>query len=279
MVKHMKQKEEIERSIITKYRKQIWRPFMKAIRDYELIQENDKVAVCISGGKDSNLLAKCLEELQKHGKVKFSIEYIVMDPGYNKENREKIIENANTLGIPISIYDSNIFDVTDKLASDSPCYLCARMRRGFLYARAQELGCNKIALGHHFDDVIETIMLSILYGGEYKGMMPKLKSTNFENMELIRPMYLIREKDIISWKNYHHLQFIQCACRFTEGCSLINDGTSKRKEVKELIKTMKQVNLNVDQNIFKALDNVNLDCILGTKKDKVYHSFLEDYEK
>lgn len=270
----MKQKEEIERSIITKYRKQIWRPFMKAIRDYELIQENDKVAVCISGGKDSNLLAKCLEELQKHGKVKFSVEYIVMDPGYNKENREKIIENANTLGIPISIYDSNIFDVTDKLASDSPCYLCARMRRGFLYSRAKELGCNKIALGHHFDDVIETIMLSILYGGEYKGMMPKLKSTNFENMELIRPLYLVREEDIISWAKYNDLQFINCACKFT---AKETKKDSKRLEIKHLIKDLESKNKNIPYNIFKSAENVNVDTVLAIKKDNKKESFLEHY--
>ena len=241
----MNRKEEIERSIITKYRKQIWRPFMKAIRDYELIQEGDKIAVCISGGKDSNIMAKCLEELQKHGKVKFELVYLVMDPGYNELNRNKIIENAKTLGIPISIYNSNIFEVADKLANNSPCYLCARMRRGFLYARAQELGCNKIALGHHFDDVIETILLSIIYGGEYKGMMPKLKSTNFENMELIRPMYLIREKDIIAWKEACELEFIRCACRMTESIEneLEHDLNSKRHETKQLIKSLTKYNL------------------------------------
>ena len=222
-------KEEIERSIITRFRKDIWRPFMKAVRDYELIKEGDKIAVCISGGKDSNLLAKCLEELQKHGKVKFGLEYIVMDPGYNELNMNKIEKNATTLGIDIKIYNSNIFDVTDKLASDSPCYLCARMRRGFLYARAQELGCNKIALGHHFDDVIETIMLSIIYGGEYKSMMPKLKSTNFENMELIRPLYLVREESIIRWAKYNNLEFINCACKFT---NKETKKDSKRQEIK-----------------------------------------------
>ena len=270
----MNRKEEIERSIITKYRKQIWRPFMKAIRDYELIQEDDKIAVCISGGKDSNIMAKCLEELQKHGKVKFELVYLVMDPGYNELNRNKIIENAKTLGIPISIYNSNIFEVADKLANNSPCYLCARMRRGFLYARAQELGCNKIALGHHFDDVIETILLSIIYGGEYKGMMPKLKSTNFENMELIRPLYLVREESIISWTKYNNLEFINCACKMTEKESKKD---SKRLEIKLLIKELEKKNKNIPYNIFKSSENVNIDTVLATKTENEKISFLERY--
>lgn len=270
----MNRKEEIERSIITKYRKQIWRPFMKAIRDYELIQEDDKIAVCISGGKDSNIMAKCLEELQKHGKVKFELVYLVMDPGYNELNRNKIIENAKTLGIPISIYNSNIFEVADKLANNSPCYLCARMRRGFLYARAQELGCNKIALGHHFDDVIETILLSIIYGGEYKGMMPKLKSTNFENMELIRPLYLVREESIISWTKYNNLEFINCACKMTEKESKKD---SKRLEIKLLIKELEKKNKNIPYNIFKSSENVNIDTVLATKTENEKISFLEHY--
>ena len=270
----MNRKEEIERSIITKYRKQIWRPFMKAIRDYELIQEGDKIAVCISGGKVSNIMAKCLEELQKHGKVKFELVYLVMDPGYNELNRNKIIENAKTLGIPISIYNSNIFEVADKLANNSPCYLCARMRRGFLYARAQELGCNKIALGHHFDDVIETILLSIIYGGEYKGMMPKLKSTNFENMELIRPLYLVREESIISWTKYNNLEFINCACKMTEKESKKD---SKRLEIKLLIKELEKKNKNIPYNIFKSSENVNIDTVLATKTEKEKISFLERY--
>ena len=236
----MEKYKEIERSIIKTYRKEIWSKFIKAVKNYQLIQGNDKIMVCISGGKDSFLMAKCIQELQRHGRVPF-----------------------------------DVVSTVDK----SPCYLCAKMRRGYLYSKAQELGCNKIALGHHFDDVIETTLLSMFYGSEIKTMMPKLHSENFEGLELIRPLYLVKEESIISWRKHNDLTFINCACRFTEGCSLINDGTSKRKEVKELIKTMKQVNLNVDQNIFKALDNVNLDCILGTKKDKVYHSFLEDYEK
>lgn len=269
-------KQEIERSIITKYRKTIWRPFTKAVRDYELISENDKIAVCISGGKDSMILAKCLEELQKHGKVKFSLEYIVMDPGYNNKNREKIIENAKKLGININIFNSDIFDVINTHAADSPCYLCARMRRGFLYARAQELGCNKIALGHHFDDVIETIMLSILYGGEYKGMMPKLKSTNFEGMELIRPLYLIRESDIINWSKSNELNFIDCACKFT---SKESKKDSKRHEIKMLIKDLEKINKNVAYNIFKSAENVNIDTVLAIKKDNEKHFFLEEYNK
>lgn len=269
-------KEEIERSIITKYRKSIWRPFTKAIRDYELISENDKIAVCISGGKDSMILAKCLEELQKHGKEKFDLVYIVMDPGYNKENRQKIIENAKKLGININIFNSDIFEVVNTHAADSPCYLCARMRRGFLYNRAQELGCNKIALGHHFDDVIETIMLSILYGGEYKSMMPKLKSTNFKGMELIRPLYLVREQDIINWSKSNELEFINCACKFTEKNSLKD---SKRLEIKELIKELEKKNKNVSYNIFKSSENVNIDTVLAIKKNNTKHVFLENYNK
>ena len=224
------------------------------------------------------LMAKCIQELQRHGCIPFEAHYVVMDPGYNSYNRDFIEDNADLLNVPIKIFESNIFDVVSTV-DKSPCYLCAKMRRGYLYSKAQELGCNKIALGHHFDDVIETILLSMFYGSEIKTMMPKLHSENFKGLELIRPLYLVKEESIISWRKHNDLTFINCACRFTEGCFLINDGTSKRKEVKELIKTMKQVNLNVDQNIFKALDNVNLDCILGTKKDKVYHSFLEDYEK
>ena len=274
----MEKYKEIERSIIKTYRKEIWSKFIKAVKNYQLIQENDKIMVCISGGKDSFLMAKCIQELQRHGRVPFEAHYVVMDPGYNSYNRDFIEDNADLLNVPIKIFESNIFDVVSTV-DKSPCYLCAKMRRGYLYSKAQELGCNKIALGHHFDDVIETTLLSMFYGSEIKTMIPKLHSENFEGLELIRPLYLVKEESIISWRKHNDLTFINCACRFTEGCSLINDGTSKRKEVKELIKTMKQVNPNVDQNIFKALDNVNLDCILGTKKDKVYHSFLEHYEK
>lgn len=272
----MEKYKEIERSIIKKYRKDIWRKFIKAVQEYELIKENDKIMVCISGGKDSFLLAKCIQELQRHGKVKFEARYVVMDPGYNEYNRDFIIDNAKILNVPIEIFNSDIFDIVEKIEK-SPCYLCARMRRGFLYNKAQELGCNKIALGHHFNDVIETTLLSMLYGSEIKTMMPKLHSDNFEGIELIRPLYMVKEESIISWRNTNDLTFINCACRFTEGCSLVNDGTSKRKEVKELIKNLKKVNKNADYNIFKSLDNINLDCVLGTKKHGEYKSFLEDY--
>ena len=274
----MEKYKEIERSIIKKYRKEIWSKFIKAIQEYELISENDKIMVCISGGKDSFLLAKCIQEIQKHGKVNFDARYVVMDPGYNDYNRDMIIDNAKILDVPIEIFKSDIFDVVATM-DKSPCYLCARMRRGYLYSKAKELGCNKIALGHHFDDVIETTLLSLFYGSEIKTMMPKLHSDNFENIELIRPLYLVKEESIISWKKFNELTFINCACRFTEGCSLINDGTSKRKEVKELIKDLRKINKNIDHNIFKALDNINLNCVLGVKKDGVYKSFLEDYEQ
>ena len=275
----MEKYKEIERSIIKKYRKVIWRKFVKAVKDYELIKENDNIMVCISGGKDSFLMAKCIEELQKHGNVKFNVHYVVMDPGYNDYNRGFITDNAKILNVPIEIFESDIFDVVERAGGDSACYLCARMRRGYLYSKAKELGCNKIALGHHFDDVIETTLLSMFYGSEIKTMMPKLHSDNFEDLELIRPLYLVKEQDIISWRNSNELTFINCACRFTEGCSLINDGTSKRKEIKELIKNLKKVNPNIDNNIFKSLDNINLDCVLGIKKDGIYKSFLEDYDK
>ena len=269
-------KNETERIIITRYRKSIWRPFTKAIRDYELVQENDKIAVCISGGKDSMLLAKCLEELQKHGKVNFQLHYIVMNPGYNEENRTKIINNAKKLGININIFNSDIFEIVNTHASDSPCYLCARMRRGFLYNRAKELGCNKIALGHHFDDVIETILLSILYGGEYKGMMPKLKSTNFQGMELIRPLYLVREQDIINWAKSNELEFINCACHFT---TKEHQKDSKRLEIKNLIKNLEKINKNVAYNIFKSSENVNVDTVLAIKVNNEKHFFLEKYNQ
>ncbi|MBR1718664.1 MAG: tRNA 2-thiocytidine biosynthesis protein TtcA [Bacilli bacterium] len=275
----MEKYKEIERSIITKFRKDIWSKFVKGVSKYNLISENDNIMVCISGGKDSFLLAKCIEELQRHGKVKFSAHYVVMDPGYNEYNRSFIIDNAKTLNVPIEIFDSNIFDIVASDDGKNPCYLCARMRRGYLYSKAKELGCNKIALGHHFDDFIETTLLSMFYGSEIKTMMPKLHSDNFEGLELIRPLLLVKEEDIISWKKYNELTFINCACRFTEGCSLINDGTSKRKEMKELIKNMRKVNPNVDQNIFKALENVNMNCILGWHKDGDNFSFLDNYDE
>lgn len=274
----MEKYKEVERSIIKKYRKEIWSKFVKGVIEYELIKENDKIMVCISGGKDSFLLAKCIEELQKHGKYNFEVHYVVMDPGYNEVNRKMIIDNAKMLNIPIEIFDSDIFDVVSKFDLKTSCYMCAKMRRGFLYNKAKELGCNKIALGHHFDDVIETTLLSMLYGSEIKTMMPKLHSDNFPGLELIRPLYLVKEEAIISWKNFNNLTFLNCACKFTEK-SIVNESDSKRKEMKELIKYLKTKNKDIDFNIFKALDNVNLNCVLGTKKDKEYKSFLEEYDK
>jgi tRNA(Ile)-lysidine synthase TilS/MesJ len=246
---------------------------------YKLIEDDDKIMVCISGGKDSFLLAKCMQELYRHGKQNFTVKYIVMDPGYNKVNRKLIEENAKKLNIPIEIFESDIFDVANTIAFDSPCYMCARMRRGYLYSKAKELGCNKIALGHHFNDVIETTLLSMFYGSEVKTMMPKLHSENYPGLELIRPMYLVKEEDVISWAKFNKLKFINCACRFTENCMVNDDGTSKRLEMKKLVKELRKTNPNVDYNIFKSLDNVNLNCVLGTKKNGVYKSFLEDYKK
>ncbi|MCH5167640.1 MAG: tRNA 2-thiocytidine biosynthesis protein TtcA [Erysipelotrichales bacterium] len=274
----MERYKEIEKSIIKKYRKEIWAKFVKTVKEYELIKENDNIMVCISGGKDSFLLAKCIQELKRHGKIHFDAHYVVMDPGYKEINRNMIVENAKLLNIPIEIFESDIFSVVDSVASKSPCYLCARMRRGYLYSKAQELGCNKIALGHHFDDVIETTLLSMFYGSEIKTMMPKLHSENFPGLELIRPMYLVKEEAVLAWKKSNDLTFINCACRFTEKIALDDDGTSKRKEMKELIKNLKKVNREIDNNIFKALDNVNLNCVLGTKQDGNYTSFLSDYD-
>ena len=276
-MKQMEKYMEIERSIIKKYRKDIWSKFVKAITTYELIKDNDKIMVCISGGKDSFLMAKCFQELSRHGIKNFSVCYVVMDPGYNKKNRKLIEDNAKLLNIPIEIFESDIFEVADEITNEKPCYMCARMRRGYLYSKAKELGCNKIALGHHFDDVIETTLLSMLYGAEIKTMMPKLHSDNFPGLELIRPMYLIHEASIIAWAKYNELKFLNCACRFTERVSNL-EIDSKRKEVKELIKKLKEINPNVDNNIFTSLDNINLNCVLGTKKDKIYHSFLDDYK-
>ncbi len=274
----MEKFKEIERSIIKKYRKEIWSRVVKAVCDYKLIEKDDKIMVCISGGKDSFLLAKCIQELERHGPVKFEAKYVVMNPGYSKRNMSLIIENAKILNIPIEIFESDIFDVTFTNGGKSACYLCAKMRRGCLYSKAKELGCNKIALGHHFDDVIETSLLSMFYGSEVKTMMPKLHSDNFEGLELIRPLYLVKEENIIAWKNYHNLTFLNCACKFTEK-SASDITLSKRKEIKELIRNLRKINKNIDNNIFKALDNVNLNCILGTKKDGVYKSFLEDYDE
>ena len=268
---------EIERSIIKKFRKDIWSKFIKAISDYELMKENDNIMVCISGGKDSFLLAKCIQELIKHGKFPFTAHYVVMDPGYNKVNRQLIEKNAKLLNVPIEIFETNIFDVTAKVEGN-PCYLCARMRRGYLYSKAKELGCNKIALGHHFDDVIETTLLSMFYGSEIKTMMPKLHSDNFEGLELIRPLYLIKESAVLAWKKYNELTFINCACRFTENCTILDDGTSKRKEMKNLVDNLRKINPSIDNNIFTSMNNINLNCVLGTKKDGKYTSFLDNYD-
>lgn len=271
--------QEIERSIIKKYRKVIWARFVKAVKDYELVKENDNIMACISGGKDSFLMAKCLEELQKHGGINFNVHYVVMDPGYSENNLKLILDMAKTLNISIEVFKSDVFSVAYSLNAKSPCYMCARMRRGHLYSKALELGCNKIALGHHFDDVIETTLLSMFYGSEIKTMLPKLHSENFEGLELIRPLYLVKEEAILAWKNTNSLNFINCACKFTESIALTNDETSKRKEMKELIKNLRKKNKDIDYNIFKSLDNINLNCVLGTKKDGIYKSFLTDYDK
>ena len=275
----MEQYKEIERSIIKRFRKEIWSKFVKAVKEYQLINENDKIMVCMSGGKDSFLMAKCIQELERHSDVKFEAKYVVMDPGYNKKNREYIIENAKKLNIPITIFESNIFEVVSSVG-DSPCYLCARMRRGYLYSKAQELGCNKISLGHHFNDVIETTLLSMFYGSEIKTMLPKLHSENFSGLELIRPLYLVREKDVLAWKDYNNLEFLNCACKFTELTSSIEkENISKRKEIKKLIASLKEVNPNIDNNIFNSINNINLNTVLGYKKDGVKYSFLDDYNK
>ena len=272
--------QTVEQSIIKTYRKTIWSPFIKACQNYELIKENDKIAVCISGGKDSMLMAKLFQQLKKHSDFPFEVEYIVMDPGYNKRNRDKIEENAKLLNVPIKIFESDIFDVTAKEES-SPCYLCARMRRGFLYQKAKELGCNKIALGHHFNDVIETTLIGMFYGSQLQGMMPKLHSLNFEGMELIRPMYCIKEKSIINWKNSNELEFIQCACKLTEEMNMFENGigSSKRQEIKQLLKDLKKINPEVEEHIFSSLHAVNIDTFCGYKENGVLHSFLETYDK
>ena len=270
---------EIERSIMKKFRKTIWTPFVHAVKNYELIQENDSVCVCISGGKDSMLLAKLMQMLHRFSDYPFDIKFLVMDPGYNKVNREKIESNARKLEIPITIFESEIFDIANQ-ADKSPCYLCARMRRGNLYAEAKKLGCNKIALGHHMSDVIETTLMGMLYGAQIQGMMPKLHSMNFEGMELIRPLYEINEDDIIAWRDYNELEFIQCACRFTEQTHMDNDmeSNSKRRETKMIIKKLKEINPSVESNIFNSLHNVSLDTFLEYKTNGVRHSFLDTYE-
>ena len=272
--------KNVELSLRKTYKKRIWSKFTKAINTYELVKPGDKIAVCISGGKDSMLMAKCFQELKLHNKFDFEVKFLVMDPGYSPANRRVIEENAKRLHIPITIYESDIFDSVYHIEKN-PCYLCARMRRGHLYHYAQELGCNKIALGHHYDDVIETILMGMLYGAQIQSMMPKLHSTNYEGMELIRPLYLVREDDIKAWRDYNGLRFIQCACKFTDTCTTCNneENRSKRMEIKELIRTLKEVNPYVEGNIFKSVENVNLDTMICYKTGGEKHHFLETYDK
>lgn len=272
---------DVEESLRKRFRKSIWCKFTKAVKEYELVKEGDKIAVCISGGKDSMLMAKLFQELKLHNKVSFELTFLVMNPGYSPENLEIIKKNAKKLHIPITIFETDIFDSVYNVEK-SPCYLCARMRRGHLYNKAKELGCNKIALGHHYDDVIETILMGMLYGAQVQTMMPKLHSTNFEGMELIRPLYLIREDSIKEWRDYNHLGFIQCACRFTDTCTTCNsDGSnkSKRQEIKQLIKEMKETNPFVEGNIFRSVENVNLSTVIAYKQGGVKHHFLDTYDE
>ena len=277
MGKLLEPSQNIERSIMKKYRKELWNPFIKAVKNYELVQENDKIAVCISGGKDSMLMAKLMQLLQRYGDVPFELTFLVMDPGYNEKNRKKIEENAKILNVPITVFETNIFDVANSV-DKSPCYLCARMRRGYLYSKAKELGCNKIALGHHFDDVIETTLIGMFYASQLKAMIPKLHSTNFEGMELIRPLYCVHEDNILAWKRYNELEFIQCACRFTESCAMPeNAGTSKRQEIKLPIRSLKRDNPNIEKSIFNSIHAVCLDTMPGYKTHGEEHSFLENY--
>ena len=283
---HMQQEEEnefnrnVEQSIRKKFHKNIWSRFAKAIQQYRLVEEGDCIAVCISGGKDSMLMAKLFQELKRHNKFAFEVKFIVMDPGYNEMNRKIIEENAKKLKVPITVFESDIFESVYHIEK-SPCYLCARMRRGHLYHYAKELGCNKIALGHHYDDVIETILMGMLYGAQVQTMMPKLHSTNFEGMELIRPLYLIREDDIKAWRDYNGLHFIQCACKFTDTCTTCNneENRSKRVEIKELIRELKKKNPFVEANIFKSVENVNLDTIVAYKKNGERYHFLDEYKE
>ena len=268
--------ERIEQSILRKFRKEIWRKFTRGVREYEMIADGDRIAVCISGGKDSMLLAKCMQELQRHGEKKFELVFLCMDPGYHAENRRKIEENAQTLGLNLQIFETEIFDTVAGV-EQSPCYLCARMRRGFLYANAQKHGCNKIALGHHFDDVVETILMSMMYAADYRTMMPKLRSTNFAGMELIRPLYLVPESAIKAWARYNGLEFIRCACRFTERGAEDVEQAGKRAEIKRLLETLRKTNPNVDLNIFRSVHAVNLDTIIGWKQGGKYVSFLDTY--
>ena len=277
MKRELSKMQLIEQSIIKKFRKELWNPFIKGVKQYEQIKRGDKVAVCISGGKDSMLLAKLMQQLQRHSDVPFELVFLVMDPGYNKENMSLVESNAKALGIPITVFRTDIFDVVAGLGG-SPCYLCARMRRGYLYKNAQEHGCNKIALGHHFNDVIETTLMGMLYGAQIQAMLPKLRSTNFPGMQLIRPLYAVREKGITAWRDYNGLQFIQCACRFTEYCTPDPDsGGSKRQEVKRILKRLSAEDPEIENHIFKSIHNVKLDTLPGYKKDGIQHSFLDNF--
>ncbi len=277
MTRELSRAEHVERSIIKKYRKDLWNPFVRACKDYELIKEGDKIAVCISGGKDSMLMAKLMQQLQRISDFPFEVVYLTMNPGYNEANISLIKDNAKTLQIPLHIFETDIFGIVTDIPT-SPCYLCARMRRGYLYSQAKLLGCNKIALGHHRDDVIETTMMSIMYGAQIQGMLPKLKSKNFEGMQLIRPLYNIREEDILSWKRYNELKFLQCACRFTENTDKDDEASdSKRKETKLIIRELKKMNPMIESNIFNSLRNLHVDTFLEYKQEGIRHSFLEKF--
>ena len=270
--------QRAERSITKTYRKQIWNPFIRAVREYELIKPNDKIAVCISGGKDSMLLAKLMQMLQRYSEVPFELVFLVMDPGYSEVNRKKILSNAELLEIPVTVFETDIFSVTVK-ADRYPCYLCAKMRRGHLYSKAKSLGCNKIALGHHFSDVIETTVMAMFYGAQLQAMIPKLHSTNFEGMELIRPLYCVHEDNIILWKNYNNLEFLQCACKMTENLGEDKLSSGKRQEVKELIKSLKKDNPNIEKNIFNSIHRLHLDTFPAYKTKGELHTFLENYDE
>ena len=279
MPKQLETYQKIERSIITTYRRELWSPFILAVKKYELIQAGDKIAVCISGGKDSMLLAKLMQELHRHSEVPFELVFLVMDPGYNGENRKRIEENAKLLNVPITVFESDVFAAADAANAEAPCYLCARMRRGHLYAKAKELGCNKIALGHHKSDVIETTLMGMLYGAQIQGMLPRIKSMNFEGMELIRPMYCILESDILRWQEFNGLQFIACACKFTKNLTGSDEDTfSARRKVKALIAELKKENSTVESNIFQSIHNVQLDTLAEYKQDGQKHSFLERFK-
>ena len=273
----MEKYKEIEKDIMTTYRKSIWNKFRHAIKEYNLIQDGDKIAVCISGGKDSMLMAKCFQELKRHNKINFDVVYLVMNPGYNELNLEKIVSNAKLLNIPITIFETQIFSVVEKI-DNNPCFICSKIRRGHLYNKAIELGCNKIALGHHFDDVIETILMGMMYGSQIQTMMPKLHSSYHPQMQLIRPMYYIKEADIIRWKNRNKLDFVNCACKVSEKKKLTGEDGSKREEVKELIKQLRNKYKNIDINIFRSVENVNLNAIISYKKDNKKYHFLDNYD-